>query len=72
MVYHHYTIARRMHIQLYRISAQLEGLLECRDRVFGKAVVRATVGYALWDLKPGALGQAGLAVVTLGTMIAKL
>jgi hypothetical protein len=61
-----------MHIQLYRISAELECLLECRDRVFGKRIVRATVGYALGDLERGALGQAGLAVVTLGTMIAKL
>jgi hypothetical protein len=32
-----------MHIQLYRISAQLEGLLERGNRILGKAVMRPAV-----------------------------
>jgi hypothetical protein len=42
-VYNHHAVARRMDIQLYCVSAQLEGLLERRDRVLGKGVVRAPV-----------------------------
>jgi hypothetical protein len=60
VVYHHHTVARGMNIQLYRISAQLQCLLERGDRVLGKTVMRAPVRYALGDLEHGALGQAGL------------
>lgn len=72
VVHDDHPIIRRMDIQLYRISAQLEGLLERGDRVLGKAVMRAPVRDALGDLEPGALGQAVLTVVAFGTMIAKL
>jgi hypothetical protein len=43
VVYNHHSIARCMHIQLYRISAQLERLLERRDRVLRKGVMRPPV-----------------------------
>lgn len=72
MVHDHHSIARRMHIELYRIRSDLERPQERGDRVFGKGVVRPPVGDALGNLGVGALGQAGLAVVALGTMIAKL
>jgi len=40
---HNYSIARRMHVELDSLGAQLERALKGRNRVFGKRFVRATV-----------------------------
>ena len=48
-MYDHHAVARGMHVELYGVGAQLDGLLERRDGVLGQAVMRAPVGDRLGD-----------------------
>jgi hypothetical protein len=70
VVYNHYPILRRVHVELDRIGAGLDGLLECRNRVLGLRFVRTTMG-DLFGRPAPTLRQELLGVLVLGTMSAK-
>lgn len=72
VVDHHYPIARGVDIELYGVGPQLQRFHERGNRVFGKQIVCSPVRDALGNSGAGSLGQAGLMVVALETMNAKL
>jgi hypothetical protein len=48
VMYHYYSIARRMDVELDRVRTQRERAFKCRYRVFGEGVVGAAVRYPEW------------------------
>ena len=58
-------VPRRVHIQLYAIGSQLDGALECGERVLGMGLVRTPVGDPLGGVVASTCGQVFLQVVAL-------
>jgi hypothetical protein len=59
-------------VELDAVRTQLDGPLECRERILGMRLVRAAVGDSFGRIATWAYGQAFLGVVALCWMSAKL
>lgn len=68
---HHYSVTRRMHIELDAVGAELNGALKRGERVLGMSLVCPSVGDPFWRIAAWAYGQAFLSVVALCSMSAK-
>ncbi len=67
---YHYSVARRVHIELNAIGAELDGALKRGERVLGMSLVCPSVGDPFWRIAAWAYGQAFLSVVALCSMSA--
>jgi hypothetical protein len=47
MVHDHYSVSRQMHIQLDRVSAEVDGSRECRKCILGKLAWGAAMANSL-------------------------
>ena len=72
VVYHHDSVAGRVHIELDAVGPELDGSDKSGDRVLRVGLVRAPVGDSLRRIAASAYGQAFLSVVALCWMSAKL
>jgi hypothetical protein len=68
---HHYSVARRVHIELNAIGSELDGALKRGERVLGMSLVCAPVGDPFGRIAAWAYGQVFLSVVALCSMSAK-
>jgi hypothetical protein len=62
----------RVHVQLDPIGSELDGALECGERILGVGLVRPPVGDPLGRVVAWTCGQVFLRVVALCWMSAKL
>ncbi len=67
---HDYSVARRVHIELNAIGAELDGALKRGERILGMSLVCPSVGDPFWRIAAWAYGQAFLWVVALCSMSA--
>ena len=71
VVYNHYAVFRRVHVELDTLGPELDSALKRGYRILGMSLVRTPVGDSLWRLALWTRDQAFLPVVALCSMSAK-
>ena len=72
MVNHHGPVPGGVDVELDAVRSQLNGPLECGERILGMRLVRAAMGNSFGWIAAWACGQAFLGVVAFCWMSAKL